>query len=690
MLTAEQHHLCANTVRFLAADAVQAANSGHPGAPMGMADLAVVLWTRFLRYDPQAPDWKNRDRFVLSAGHASMLLYSMLHLSGYKVSLDDLKQFRQKDSITPGHPEVGLTPGVECTTGPLGAGFSNGVGMALASKMMGARFNQTAPLVTARTFVICSDGDLQEGVASEAASLAGHLRLGNLVALYDCNDITIGGRASLSMSENVAQRFQAYGWHTVECDGHNPDEIAAALDAAVAESGKPSLVIARTTIGKGAPTKADTSGSHGAPLGPEEIKAAKEAVNWPQEAFYVPEEVRACFQQRAEANQQEHATWKQTLETWKSGNPEQAAVWDAHWNHTLPDDLLEQLVAAVGDKVDATRNLSGAVIQKIAELVPAFAGGSADLEPSNKTLIKDGGSIRPSENANLDQADPAFAGRNIHFGIREHGMGGITNGMALFGSWLPYCGTFEVFSDYMRPSVRLASLSHLPSVFVFTHDSIGVGEDGPTHQPIEHHWALRLIPGVEVWRPADALETAVAWACSLEPEADKPNPSALLLTRQTTALLERDDAFEMYDAAAGGYVVRKYVEDPELILVSTGSEGGIVQEACKELDQEGFSVWHVSMPCLERFEKQAIDYQLSVFPPSATIIAVEAGTTRPWYQYADHAIGIDEFGMSAPGEEIFEAFELNTKRIVEDVMELFDSAAEMQALLEQVEEEESK
>lgn len=672
MLTPEQHNLCANTIRFLAADAVQKANSGHPGAPMGMADLATVLWTRFLRYQPQDPQWPNRDRFVLSAGHASMLLYSMLHLSGYEVSLEDLQQFRQKGSITPGHPEAGLTPGVECTTGPLGAGFSNGVGMALAARMLAARFNQQAPLVTARTFVLCSDGDLQEGVASEAASLAGHLKLGNLVALYDCNDITIGGRASVSMSENVRQRFEAYGWHTIECDGHDPEGIAAALESATSNTMQPSLVLARTTIGKGAPSKADTSDSHGAPLGADEIQAAKELVGWPAEAFHVPNEVRDVFALRAQANQEEYDAWQEAFRTWARQNPDAAQLWDAHWERTIPEDLLDALVEAVGEKADATRNLSGAVLQKIAELVPALVGGSADLEPSNKTLLKSAESIRPASVSDLTLPDPAFAGRNIHFGIREHGMGGIVNGMALFGGWLPYCGTFEVFSDYMRPTLRLASLSHLPSVFVFTHDSIGVGEDGPTHQPIEQHWALRLIPGLEVWRPADGLETAAAWACMLEQEGSQTHPSAILLTRQKTAILNRSNGFDPYEVASGGYIVRNYGDDPEVILISTGSEGGITQEACERLSQEGLAVRHVSMPCLERFEKQSLDYQLGVLPPSAYLVVVEAGVTRPWYQYADHVIGIDEFGMSAPGDELFAHYELTTDRIVEDVLALLE------------------
>jgi len=662
---------CVHTIRFLAADAVQQANSGHPGTPMALADLALVLWTRFLRYNPEAPDWQDRDRFVLSIGHASMLQYAMLHLAGYDLSLDEVKQFRQWESRTPGHPEVGLTPGVECTTGPLGAGFGNSVGMALAAKMLGARFNTAEQaLVTSRIFMFCSDGDLQEGIASEAASFAGHLKLGNLIAVYDDNDITIGGRASLSMSENVGERFKAYGWHVQHCDGHDHEAIAACYENAIQATGQPSLIVAKTTIGIGAPTKADTPAAHGAPLGEEEIQQAKAAVGWPEdEKFLVPDEVYDAFQQRAQEGKNEHEAWQQRYEQWRGQNSEQAKQWDAHWNRSVPKNLLAELSQALGDKEDATRNLSGLAIQTIAEQVPAFAGGSADLEPSTKTLIKNAESIRPSSVDDANLPDPSFAGRNIHFGIREHAMGTISNGMALYGGWLPYCGTFEVFADYMRPSLRLAAISDLPTTFVFTHDSIGVGEDGPTHQPVEQHWALRLIPNLEVWRPADAQEVAAAWYACLE-EATSETPKALLLTRQKTQALQRSKNFQIQDMLRGAYVVANSEEEPDMILVSTGSEGGAVQDARKLLIEEGLQVRHVSMPCLERFEQQDLEYQIEVLPPSVFLVVVEAGTTRPWYQYADHVIGLDDFGASAPGGELMRRFGFTAEDIAEDILDL--------------------
>ena len=662
---------CVHTIRFLAADAVQQANSGHPGTPMGLADLALVLWTRFLRYNPEVPDWPDRDRFVLSIGHASMLQYAMLHLAGYDLSLEDVKQFRQWESRTPGHPEVGLTPGVECTTGPLGAGFGNSVGMALAAKMLAARFNTAEQsLVTSRIFMFCSDGDLQEGISAEAASFAGHLGLGNLIAVYDDNDITIGGRASLSMSENVGERFKAYGWHVQHCDGHNHKAIAGCYENALKATRQPSLIIAKTTIGIGTPTKADTPAAHGAPLGEEEIQQAKATVGWLEnEKFLVPDEVRNVFQQRAQEGVREYNAWQQQYQQWRKKNSGQAKQWDLHWNRSVPKNLLKKLSKTLGNKEDATRNLSGMAIQTIAEQVPAFAGGSADLEPSTKTLIKNVESICPSSVDDANLPDPSFVGRNIHFGIREHAMGTISNGMALYGGWLPYCGTFEVFADYMRPSLRLAAISHLPTTFVFTHDSIGVGEDGPTHQPVEQHWALRLIPNLEVWRPADAQEVAAAWYACLE-SASAETPKALLLTRQKTQALYRPRDFQIQEMLRGGYVVADSEGDPEVILVSTGSEGGVVQEACKLLMDEGLQIRHVSMPCLERFEQQDLEYQIEVLPPSVFLVVVEAGATRPWYQYADHVIGIDDFGASAPGGELMRHFGFTGADITDEVLDI--------------------
>ena len=669
---------CVHTIRFLVADAVQQANSGHPGTPMALADLALVLWTRFLRYNPEVPDWPDRDRFVLSIGHASMLQYAMLHLAGYDLSLDEITQFRQWESRTPGHPEVGRTPGVECTTGPLGAGFGNSVGMALAAKMLAARFNTAEQaLITSRIFMFCSDGDLQEGLTAEAASFAGHLGLGNLIAVYDNNDITIGGRASLSMSENVGERFQAYGWHVQHCDGHDHEAIAVCYENALKATRQPSLIVAKTTIGIGTPTKADTPAAHGAPLGEQEIQQAKANVGWPEnEKFLVPDEVRKVFQQRAEEGRSECNAWQHQYRRWRKKNHGQAQQWDWHWNRSVPKSLLKELSKTLGNKEDATRNLSGMVIQTIAEQVPAFAGGSADLEPSTKTIIKNAESICPSSMDDANLPDPSFAGRNIHFGIREHAMGTITNGMALFGGWLPYCATFEVFADYMRPSLRLAAISHLPTTFVFTHDSIAVGEDGPTHQPVEQHWALRLIPNLEVWRPADAQEVAAAWYACLE-SANATIPKALLLTRQTIQHLKRPSNFQIGDILRGGYVVADCDEEPEVILISTGSEGGAVQEARLLLLDTHLQVRHVSMPCLERFEQQDLEYQIEVLPLSVFIVVVEAGVTRPWYQYADHVIGINEYGASAPGGELMERYGFTGKEIADEVLDILEDDGEL-------------
>jgi transketolase len=550
--------------------------------------------------------------------------------------------------------------------------------MALAAKMLAARFNTAEQaLITSRIFMFCSDGDLQEGLTAEAASFAGHLGLGNLIAVYDNNDITIGGRASLSMSENVGERFQAYGWHVQHCDGHDHEAIAVCYENALKATRKPSLIVAKTTIGIGTPTKADTPAAHGAPLGEQEIQQAKANVGWPEnEKFLVPDEVRKVFQQRAEEGRSECNAWQHQYRRWRKKNHGQAQQWDWHWNRSVPKSLLKELSKTLGNKEDATRNLSGMVIQTIAEQVPAFAGGSADLEPSTKTIIKNAESICPSSMDDANLPDPSFAGRNIHFGIREHAMGTITNGMALFGGWLPYCATFEVFADYMRPSLRLAAISHLPTTFVFTHDSIAVGEDGPTHQPVEQHWALRLIPNLEVWRPADAQEVAAAWYACLE-SANATIPKALLLTRQTIQHLKRPSNFQIGDILRGGYVVADCDEEPEVILISTGSEGGAVQEARLLLLDAHLQVRHVSMPCLERFEQQDLEYQIEVLPLSVFIVVVEAGVTRPWYQYADHVIGINEYGASAPGGELMERYGFTGKEIADEVLDILEDDEEL-------------
>ncbi|MBF0238776.1 MAG: transketolase [SAR324 cluster bacterium] len=667
VVSSELREQCVNTIRFLAADAVQKANSGHPGAPMGTADIAFVLWTQFMRYNPEDPQWVNRDRFVLSIGHASTLLYSMLHLAGYKISLEDLKQFRQWESITPGHPEYRLTPGVECTTGPLGAGFSNGVGMALAAKMTGARFNtKDTTLIDSRVYVLCGDGDMQEGVVSEAAALAGLWGLGNLIAIYDSNNITIAGSTKLSMNEDTGKRFESLGWHVQHCDGHNQEQIADCIRNAQNEFLKPSLIIAKTTIAKGAPTKAGKSAAHGSPLGHPEIQAAKEQAGLPNEAFLVPDAVRKVFDQRKQENLEIYTQWNQTFKNWRNSSPDKAEQWDTQWNLKVPDDLLESLLKDIPEKVDATRNLSGKVMQKLSERLPWFVGGSADLEPSTKTLIDKEKSILPASVASASLPDPSFAGRNIHFGIREHAMGNICNGIYLFGGWQPYCSTFSVFSDYMRGSIRLAAISRIPTVFILSHDSFWVGEDGPTHQPTEHTWVLRLIPHLKVWRPADTVETIVAWTQCLG--ASNSSAYAMLLSRQNTETIEQSETFDPAMIAKGGYIVSEPATSLQAVLVSTGAESGPAQQACKIINQNGTGIRHVSMPCLEQFLEQPEEYRKTVLPASAKIIVVEAGSTTPWYRYADHVIGRDDFGDSAPGELLAEKYGFTAETIAQNIL----------------------
>jgi transketolase len=657
-----------NTIRFLAADAVEQANSGHPGTPLGAADIAFVLWSEFLRFDPGAPDWPNRDRFVLSGGHASMLLYSLLHLSQHDLPLDELKRFRQWGSKTPGHPEFGHTTGVELTTGPLGAGFASAVGMALGAKMLAARFNQPKmPLVDSHIFGICGDGDMQEGVTAEAASLAGHLGLGNLVFVYDNNDITIEGHLDVAMGEDVGHRFEAYGWYVQYIDGHDHDAIRAALYLAQKQTTKPSLIVAKTIIGYGAPTKAGTHEVHGAPLGKTELAAMRKALDWPDETFHVPEEVRQVWKKRAEEGRRARTEWQQMFDAWRKEHPELAKLWDAHWKRTRPDDLAEQLAASVAGKVDATRSLSGVVIQKACALVPSLVGGAADLEPSTKTGIKGAASVVRASVASDQLADASFAGRNLHFGIREHAMGSISNGMVLFGGWQTYCATFLVFSDYMRPPVRLAALSKLPTIFIFTHDSFWVGEDGPTHQPIEHLWSLRLIPDCDLWRPAEGMETALAWAAAIE----APRPSVLILTRQKTAAFERPAGFTPRDIWKGGYVAAD-VAKPDVVVIATGSEVGPALEARNLLAQQNIAARVVSMPCVERFKAQPTLYRQAVLPPGVPRVAVEAGRTDPWYQFLGEsglAIGLDHFGHSAPGEVLADKLGFTGPRIATRIQE---------------------
>jgi transketolase len=641
-----------NTLKFLAMDAVEKARSGHPGMPMGAADVAFVLWSRFLRYDPTVPDWPDRDRFVLSAGHGSMLLYGLLHLAGYDLPLSELESFRQWGSRTPGHPEFGLTPGVEATTGPLGQGVGMGVGMALAAKMLRARFDG-APLVTHRVFVLASDGDMMEGVSGEASSLAGHLRLGNLVVLYDDNRVTIEGPTGLAFSEDVGRRYEAYGWHVQRVDGHDHEAIATALEAAVAEPERPSLIVCRTHIAHGSPGKQDSHESHGAPLGPEEARKTKEALGWPLEPpFLVPERVRLYFRARASEGTALRTAWEQRLGEWKKAHPQEAEFWDALWQRKVPGDIVERLLEAAPREAAATREHSRRVLQRAAALVPSLVGGSADLAPSTLTILEGSPSVGPVD----------ASGRNLHFGVREHAMGAILNGMALHGAFRPFGATFLVFSDYMRPAIRLAALSGLPVVYVFTHDSIFLGEDGPTHQPVEQLWALRAIPNLLVFRPADGYETAVAWGLAL---ARTSGPSALCLTRQKVPPIERTESAALGDPRRGAYVVSG-AEGADLVLVATGSEVHLAVEAAKAIEKVGKRVRVVSALCLELFEEQEAAYRNALLPPGVPVVTIEAGRTGPWRAIAGRSglvIGVDRFGASAPHTVLAEKFGLTAEAV---------------------------
>jgi transketolase len=647
---------CVNTIRFLAADAVQQANSGHPGMPMGAADMGFVLWTRHLRYHPGQPRWIDRDRFVLSAGHGSMLLYALLHLAGFDLSLDDLRRFRQLGSRTPGHPEFGHTPGVEVTGGPLGQGFANGVGMALGQAMLAARLGPGNPIEDHHVYGIVSDGDLMEGVSAEAASFAGHHKLGRLVYLYDDNQITIDGRTSITFSgEDVTRRFEAYGWHVQAVDGRDHDGISRAIDAAKAELSRPSLIRVRTVIGYGAPKKQGTSGVHGAPLGEEELQAAKQALHWPLEPrFLVPDDVRAYWKEVSAAKVAQHRAWAQEHDAWRATHPAEAGLLDAHLSRSVPPDLQARLLEGA-DAVDSTRKLSSVALNKAAGLVPSLAGGSADLAESNLVEIKGGGSV----------AAGAFGGRNVHFGIREHAMGAIANGLAYDGLFLPFGATFLVFSDYMRPPIRLAALSGLQVVYIFTHDTIFLGEDGPTHQPVEQLSALRAIPNLHVVRPADGREVAIAWSHAL---ANLQGPTALVLTRQKVGAVDRS-TFDPAQAARGGYVVR---ESPgaRLTVLATGSELAAAQAALGLLAAKGIAGRLVSVPCLTCFEAQPESYRRQVIPSGQRVCAVEAARGVEWWRHVGSdglVVGIDRFGASAPEKALAEEYGFTPARIAERI-----------------------
>ena len=661
--------LCVNTIRFLAVDGVEKAKSGHPGTPMGMADMAFVLWTEFLRHDPAQSHWQNRDRFILSAGHASMLIYSLLHLTGYpEMTLEELKNFRQWGSRTAGHPEYGHAAGIEVTTGPLGQGFANGVGMALAAKMLAARFSTAEePFrpVDHYIYAICSDGDLMEGISSEAASIAGHLGLGNIIYFYDDNNISIEGETRLAYSEDVRKRFEGFGWHVLSIDGHDRSAIRKAIRRAQKETTRPTLIAARTVIGWGSPKYHGTARAHGEPLGADEVKATKQALGWPEEpTFLVPPEVREEFTRRTKRQARERKKWEKEMSAWRARHPMMAEEWDRHWSQTLPDGFENALLeGAKTDKAVATRALSGQVIQKMAAVAPFVVGGSADLAPSTNTLIKEAGNVeRPKGMERTPPPMDIFRGRNLHFGIREHAMGAVVNGMTLYGAFRAYGATFLIFSDYMRPSVRLAALMGIGSIFVYTHDSVFLGEDGPTHQPVEHLWSLRLIPNLTLFRPADGQEVAMAWAYALK---TKDRPTLLVLTRQKVDVLEHSPAFDPQRILRGAYVLDGF-EQGEITFVATGSEVPLAVKAAKLLGNARV----VSAPSLDLFDEQPAAYQDEVLGDRDKLVCIEAGRSDGWHKYAGRKaliIGIDRFGASAPFERIAEELGFTPEKVAERV-----------------------
>lgn len=648
-----------NTIRFLSADAVQTANSGHPGLPMGDAAMAYVVWTRHLRHNPRNPKWPNRDRFVLSGGHGSMLLYSLLHLTGYDLPLDELKNFRQWGSRTPGHPEYGLTPGVETTTGPLGQGFGNGVGMAIAAAHLASEFNRPEyPLVDHYVYAIVTDGDLMEGVSSEAASLAGHLKLDRLIYLYDDNRITIDGKTDIAFTEDRAARFRAYGWHVIHVeDGNDIEAVDSAIQQAKTQS-NPSLIVCRTQIGYGLPTRQGTAKAHGEPPGEEELNGAKRKLGWPLEPrFLVPEDVKKHFEQAITKGEQAELEWLDRFESYRGEHPDLAADYERRLSKTLPLNWDTQIPDFPFDnKGLATRASSGLVLNALAETVPELIGGSADLAPSNKTWIKD--------SISFQSATPE--GRNFHFGVREHGMGAIVNGMAVHGGVIPYGGTFLVFSDYMRPAIRLAALSGYHSIWVFTHDSIGVGEDGPTHQPVEHLAALRSIPNLVVIRPGDANEVGEAWKIALQ---RSEGTTALIFSRQNATTLDRQIFNPASGLKRGAYILADMGDgDPDIILMASGTEVGLIVNAGSRLVAEGINVRLVSFPCWELFEIQDESYQLSVLPPSIPVrLAVEAGVAQGWERwFGDRGgmISIERFGASAPYSVNLDQFGYTVENVI--------------------------
>ncbi len=661
-MPADLQTLAINTIRTLSIDAVQKANSGHPGLPMGAAPMAYALWMHHLRFNPRNPDWANRDRFILSAGHGSMLLYSLLYLTGFDLSLDDIKNFRQWDSITPGHPEYGVTPGVEVTTGPLGQGASNAVGMAVAEEFLAKYFNRPGhEIVDHFTYALVGDGDLMEGVSSEASSLAGHWGLGKLIFLYDSNNVTLDGSASMTFTEDVGARFEAYHWHvqTVE-DGNDVDAIDKAIAAAQEVRDQPSLIIIKTIIGYGSPNKGGTSEAHGSPLGADEIKLVKDFYGWPQEDFYVPGEALEHFREAVDRGAKQEADWNAKFAAWRQAFPDLAAEWDRAWAGKLPDGWDSDLPNYGAEKQIATRVASGEALNAIAKHIPTMIGGDADLAGSTRTLIKGA--------ANTGQRDPAE--RNLRFGVREHGMGAIVNGLARHGGIIkPYSATFLTFSDYMRPTIRLGALMKIPTLYVFTHDSIGLGEDGPTHQPVEQVMSLRLIPDLHVFRPADANETAAVWRTAMTLET----PAVLIFTRQNLPVLDGSTLPGGLDAlhagvARGGYVLADSDGTPDVILMGTGSEVHIAHAAYKTLTAQGVKARVVSLPCWELFEAQDQAYRDSVLPPSVSArVSIEAGVTLGWERWVGDkgmSIGVNQFGASAPYQKIYEEYGLTSEAVV--------------------------
>jgi transketolase len=655
-----------NAIRVLSIDMVEKAKSGHPGMPMGAAPMAYVLWTKFMRHNPDNPHWFNRDRFVLSAGHGSAMLYSLLHLTGYDLPMEELKQFRQWGSRTPGHPEYGHTPGVEATTGPLGQGISMAVGMAMAERHLAAKFNrENFPVVDHYTYVIASDGDLMEGVAAEAASLAGHLKLGKLIVLYDSNDISLDGDLALAFSEDVKKRFESYGWHVLKVEDEDDlDALSAAIREAQAVTDRPTLIEVKTTIGYGSPNKAGTHKVHGAPLGSEEAALVRKAYGWPSdEPFFIPEEVRQHFAEWKEKAKQAEAEWNSLMEAYRDAYPELAAELDLAITGRLPEGWDRDLpVYPADDRGMATRKASGEAINAIAKNVPTLFGGSADLASSNNTTMKEEGVFGVED----------YTGRNVWFGVREHGMGAALNGMALHGGVRPYGATFLVFSDYLRPSIRLAALMQLPVTYVFTHDSIAVGEDGPTHEPIEQIPSLRLIPGLKVIRPADANETMAAWRLAME---EQDGPTALILTRQNLPVLKGTAELAKDGVQRGAYILSEAANGrPQAILIATGSEVSLAVQAQKQLAEKGIHVRVVSMPCRERFDQQSEEYRQSVLPKEVSVrVAIEAAHPMGWERYVGEqgaVIGVDRFGASAPGSLVMKEYGFTVEHVVAQVEQL--------------------